>query len=312
MKTKYIIFILLFATLFITSCDDTETLIPSDINEFSIYDFPQGNDTWDATFEDIYKEHGVQIIYKGFTEKDIINKSWVGEISLGSNYVWGYYTDADSLQMLSKFFSENVFKYLPVEISKRSFPPYLIIPKDFSILYDYSEWGLGIVVDPQFTTTSDGLDFWLMSPPGNVIMKDGTQFNIKRISNRILSKAITTAINRGVIVPPPGFEDGMNYSTIISTSASNVNYFLKRGFTHRVNYVTTNKNNTVTNPTTAVAGLKKNDFLNCVNVVMWDPDIDTRYAAYPEVLRRCKLVRDHLKSEYNIDIEAIAKSISVE
>lgn len=309
MKVKYLVFLFTIAIsgILLYSCDDSETLTPTYIESMSRFDFPQGSDEWDKIFEKIYEEHGVQIIYKEVTDADIA-KSWNGASSSGE-FRWHYYSHPDTLMKLANYLNDSVFSFLNPEISKKTFPPYIYTIQDYTQIY--RNLTTGEIVHTQAQPYYDNkLDFWLISMTNNTLYNNNLTLVESGFRCRIFSSYFTNAIQRGLIKIPAQFMATVDYTTpIVLTPDTDNNYFLKRGFVHRINLVASDVNRVRTTPTTGLDTQKNfDDFFNYLVMLTYDPNYKTTYKDYPLIIERSQIVIDYMKSEYNIDMEKLGES----
>ena len=312
-KNIYItLFIAVFA-LFSYSCDDSETLESSDIDTMSRFEFPEGSNEWDKIFKDIYEEHGVQIIYKGFTESDL-NKSWTGTPGAGT-FEWRHYTNPDTLTQLAHYLNDSIFRYLNPEMSRKVFYPYIYIPQGYASLFIHPTTGAILSRTPQ-VFISEKMDFWLLSVKNEAIFHNESAYQYTFVSTRkrLFAAYLTTAINRGLIVPPSDFKEGMDYTTPIKEGTADVddeNYFLRRGFVNRINLISGSYDRVFTTYTSGAIKLDNlnngEDFKNYLFALIYEPDMVGRYGIYPNILKRYPKVQDYMKLQYGIDLQAIAK-----
>ena len=310
-KNTYIFLIMLLAAMF-ASCDDNETLTPSDIDSLSRYEFPQGEENWDNIFDEIYQQHGTQLLYKDFTSKDL-EKKWVEDNAFGdAKYIWRYYPEdgTDTLQVLSNYLRDKIFAYLNPEISKETFKPYIYLASGFQLASYFGEY----VFYTNMPLLADGMDYWIFSLPPNVIYGKPLEANEKYIRTQIIAAYFRAAYERGALVMPAGFGNNVDYSTQLEIEdTTNENYFLNRGFTHYINLQASNEKDMRIPPegykAEQLSKLKNGaDFINYITALIFDPDFNNTYKDYPLVLERASIVIDYMKEQYDIDLIAIAQS----
>lgn len=302
--------LMLFAILFV-GCSDEDSLTPSEL-EISRYDFPQGSESWDKNFDKIYQEHGTQLLYKEFTQKDL-NKNWVedpfGAVNESS---WDYYKEdsTDTLQVLSEYLKNRIFAYLNPEISKQTFKQYIYLLNRYQ---NKTTFGPVVNITP-LPLTTEGIDNWIVSLPAALIYNENPTDEQKHIRDRIIAEYFKTAFARGVIAAPKGFGNDVDYTTLVETSKTDSpDYFLTRGFVHFINYQVTKASQMRSIPQGYKAEMMSKlrsgaDFTNYIVALIFDPDFNNTYKDYPLILKRAATVSDYMKDKYDIDLTAIAQS----
>ncbi len=120
-------FMAVLAALLLTGCYSEDPLKATEMEGLSSkFDFPQGTTEADAVFERIYEKFGTQVIYKDFTERDLL-RSWTlpsGYAGGDLTYLYKYVTDPDKLLEAALTIEKKVFGLLPEDIMKEVLKPY--------------------------------------------------------------------------------------------------------------------------------------------------------------------------------------------
>ncbi|WP_443938399.1 hypothetical protein [Pedobacter sp. MW01-1-1] len=301
MKTIKKVLCFLALAVALVSCSKDEAPIVSEnlIDETIRFNFPEGDKPWDLKFKAIFDKFDVVPIYKTVTANDF-NKKWEG---FTANFKGTPLTD-EQAEKYADFMADEVFYYFNPSIAKQVMPVYLYMVTDLSIYYAY----LG---GYQFTlSTNTGFDYWAFTLDGTDLQKFmAGDTEIRRIRRNMLNIwYLKMAVDRGLIVEPAGFKDGINYTAAINNTASTPNYFAKRGFVARPNQLTMQ---TIT-PNTSISTMAtaNGDFLNFIAIALYYPkaEFDVIYpiSLYPQVHQRYNLVVNKLKNDYNIDLQKIA------
>lgn len=304
MKIKYF-FISLIVTvpLLFLSCDSEDNIIPTPIDTMSRFEFPEGNDEWDKAFENLYENHGCQMIYKKFDMNDL-KKSWTVDGFISGDPQFEHYENEEELNNIHKIFEEKIFKYLNPELSKKVFPPYIYLAKNYKAPFFGMYWS-------PLAFDTGGMDAWVVSFDESLTLpSSGKQPTIinKYVPGWIIAQYFkVAAINRSLINIPQKFIVETDYETKIDFYTETAdNFYKKRGICHRMNFQsqrvfgTPNDKEFGENPI-------KYDFWNFIVMLTVDLDFETTYTDYPLVVKKANLVLNYMKDEYNIDLQEIAR-----
>ena len=178
--------------------------------------------------------------------------------------------------------------------------------------------GTGGTTDPNFVPLKiDGFDYWAISFT-NDEMSNMDPYSKKVKRNIFFRTFIENAIRKGSITEPAEFKDGMDYKTNFNTNKpKDPNYYLTRGFLDIF------KEQDLSPRTPFFIGEYTGigyenpdiypyaDFVYYIRAAMWyTPDEFEAYyptAKYPLIKKRYDIVINHLKNNYGIDIQQIAK-----
>ena len=166
---------------------------------------------------------------------------------------------------------------------------------------------------------TDGFDYWAISFTDNEI-EHPTQQALKVRRATFIYLMIEAALQNGNITEPNNFKSGIDYSTQIvnkDDQKDNPNYYLNRGF---INIIPRTFNSLgsapssishYTNPSWEPDAYPYRDFLIYVRASMFytRAEFQATYSptTYPLVNQRYEIVINHLKNNYGIDLEGIAK-----
>lgn len=290
--------------MLISACSREEEELTS-LNLFSPtrFDFPQGNNSWDDKIVEIQKEFGISLIYKDFTYKDL-NKNWItpsGAVYYGNNL------NDEQAEFYVDFLEKQVFKYLDKEIFK-------IVKAQYFYLVDSLHNTIGPFIVPHEMKTN-GLDFWAICflPEHVESFNNNDEAFIKRRRNIAIFPVIEKAVNRGIITEPVDFKNGIDYSTALKYrdyDSEHEDYFLRRGFVHKV-YLDFSRYTYNTSITTL--SKQGEDFLQYIKIAMFltKEEFNTLYpiSEYPLLHTRYEMLIKHLKTNYNIDVQAISEGL---
>lgn len=313
------IFLLVILFLVFSSCYEEDKIIPTNEEDVMLrFEFPQGNNSWDNDIVEISKEFGVYLIYKGFDTTDF-NRTWTGGGLVGTEWIAGDLQSDEQAEFCVDFMKNHVFYYLNAEILDRVLPQYIYLVYDFhnDVNLVLIPGVLEMYMKNFQTFNMDGLDFWMTclfygEPDPSTGEKPETpetpeDFRIRR--GEILGGILRKAFEKGNIKLPAGLGDGIDYKTSLLTSDADKdeeNYYLFRGFPGNVDPSFNSSGVGDVKP------MQINEYfiqlmffsMRYTKVElneMWDPN------KYPLVHQKQQLVVDWMKSEYGIDLEAIAE-----
>ena len=319
MKNLLFTTIILISFLF-TSCYKEDALVATSANSADRFLFPQGNNSYDNSANEIFKKFGVKIIYKDFRDVDF-NLSWtntaVGKV--------GYSVSQDQEKDAVEFIVDNFFKYLSPQITNKILLPYFYVADSIyqkSLISNATTTLESVVAYPY---VYNGLDYWSFCWNG---AGQWTKLNGSLISSSLpttrpvtsyqkfyrrgvmLKEVFKKDVLNGIIKIPDGFATGFDFTTAIKYAAgteTDVNYYKRRGFPGQM----TNVNNfdltqltlvTRTNPTQIFA-----DYIHlCMRYQADSIEILYPKAKYPLIHEKYPIVIDFIKNQYKIDLSSIA------
>lgn len=311
----YIVLIAIVSLLF--SCTGSEDpLTPSDIDPVSRFTFPEGNDEWDDIFVDIHERYGLYPIYKSWNNTDL-SKTWVGGAASLYTFEGRYFENGtlDSLSVVAKFLRDDIFGHVGPDIVKSLYgnKDYLYIVNTYKA-FSYG----GIAFTTPLMNAIEGMDFVLLSfyaPLGDFGTGHPFLFEDRSSMNQFIQRAsmfytfiVNAGISKKLIAVPSEILTGLDLTTRILVDDDDDNdsdYYLNRGFPDLV--PTTFK---VVNKPTKIGDFKTAEgvFGNYIRLAMrYDKDsINTLYGNYPIVMEKYNLVVNHMKNNYDIDLQGIA------
>lgn len=305
---KIYLFFLTIACISLAGCSDEETFSSSEMESISRFEFPEGDKDCDKILEDIFEEHGVRVIYKGWTEKDW-SKSWLGEPA-SHEYVGEHFVNEELDSVVNRM-NKEFFSYLNPEISKAILKPYIYLVKDYGYWFQFHP-SIPARFNPVVYPSVAGMDNRLISPNMNIVMGTETPLKIKQFRCNILYHLyIADAINRGVIVQPANIYDGLDMTTAVIEKEGDPNHYLARGYVKGINIYFTGLDhfNGSNNPKKYVGEANTLYFREYVMWAMLHPEeeMQTKYGSYPIVMEKYNLVVDYMKEKYGLDLKAMAK-----
>lgn len=320
MKNKFKIISWFLAAIFCMGCEKEDTLTPSEGGILSRFEFPQGNQSWDETAKEIYNRFGVYVIYKDLSNPDF-NHSWTG--AAGLSYFGGSLNDQQA-EIAVNFLKRHIFAYLDRRILAKIFPPYWYLAYNF-----YSEYvfipGLPPSRVPQ-RFIQDGLDFWVtclfwdpstgFSEPADTPQ---TAEEWRKYRGEIMQLLLASACDKGNIVAPAGFHDGIDYQKKLSSSSDaykeDPDFYIVRGFPGiRMGSVgfSLGKLSSITNTNPA------NNFVAYLQMCIrytkeeYEEMYPSSKSCYRLIWQKRNLLIDYMKTQYGIDLEAIARGPETE
>lgn len=325
MNIKYL-FLVLVLWLAAVSCDNEDTLYPTEPTKGVTFEFPEGSDAWDRDLEEIATRFGTKCIYKNLQESDYF-RTWTAAASGATNFIVSKLPDDRLAKLYTQFFKEHIFRFLSPECTKGVLPNYIFFAYDFcSVNKRALSPGDTLIYHSTNNTKMkfDGMGFWsfcyeteehlsIMGLPWKSTISVGDVKFVQEERDVQLRNIFRQMVDAGTIVPPVEFESGgeLDYATPISYGAVNMqneNYFITRGFPKRLTnlkqygkfvdlYSITNTGRIET-------------FVDYLNLALRLPreQVYTEYANYPLVIRFYDLTVKYMKEKYGMDIAAIAET----
>lgn len=339
MKRQHIFTVIITFIVAITaiSCNDSkEVLTPSGDYSPIRGGFPQGDSKLDSIINDIKKDYGVYLIYKGIREGDL-NRDWMS-MGTGDLYVAGKEEERDlgeigwdlpddQLPLYVDFFRNHIFPNISREIANTALPVKIYMinglrtePRDFG---QENEVSPGTDTNPYKTIKLGTFDSWAVSLD-NVIAKSGDEqeYAFKQMRCILTIEIIKNAIEKKEIVSPDEFWSKFNFSEdqkIDNDDPTKANYKYKLGFVDRINdnFGTGNKNQIWPNDIIKSSYYWEKDkyaeynlFTTYIKNIMWltPEEFNTRYPSskYPLIKEKYDIVVKHMKEVYGIDLVGIA------
>ncbi|MDR2130589.1 MAG: hypothetical protein LBP56_05405 [Odoribacteraceae bacterium] len=305
MKTKHILYLLLFC-LPAWGCADEDPIVPEGPGALlSTIPFPQGDDPWDTIFEEIYREYGVKILYKDFTDKEW-SRSWVASVS--SSLTGGRFETPAELNAAAAFMKHYIFDFFDPDMLTGVFRPYIYLVKDMKFA--------GVPY-----TLLVGMDNWTFSPvAGTTDPADYTGY-VYGPKLHVLTEILTRAFVNGRITLPAAFYEGVDYKTPItsyrkaSTDNEMSNISCRRGFLDDVtteglpffpDYYSARANPVISE----MSSNPDKEFASFVHYILILRDRDRyfadgcRFEHSPLLKRRMDIVEEHLKRVHGVDLIA--------
>lgn len=316
MRTLYTLLGLLIS-LTLASCYEEDTLTPTEGGVELRFNVPQGSNSWDTYFAEIYDEYSVYFIYKDLQNEDF-NRGWVDS---GNPLADGYQGSGCSNDEMSKFYEEflrkHIFAYINSAVTKKVFPIYWYLSYNV-----HMETTVEIIPGWVFTSyvpaneITEGLDFWSTclfgeDNPSEPYLIPTNQSIFSQRRKMILGNILSQAVKKKNIAIPQDFSNGLNYKTklINSTGKENdANYYLTRAFpgSVRLGKFLLDETDNNSNPPN-----EEDTFIGYILQSMYFTEAESMVefpaAKYPLLTEKFALVRKHLKDRYQIDLNAIAE-----
>lgn len=344
-------FYVLLATILLVSCYKEDKLSVSENVTAELFHFPQGTNSWDKEIEQIYKDHGVKLVYKDYTPAKF-NGSWLAIDN--KNEFYGSDMTDEQVQNDVKFFQEEVFKYISPAITKDCFPTYIYLCYDAFRVEDGRK-----SFPTRLHLSNPG--YWISCLEGTVKLDGTSRDSIDRpktlmerrdARGRIFQRIFCMAIIKGNIKPPKEIMEGglIDYKKplrilgntvtkdvdLTDPNVKNVviddpNLSLNRGIPNGLsstffveNYTSTEANKFRFRDFGLLASIGTEtpekvlwDYINMImryNIEELRAGyiLSSAWTTFPVLIERHPLVYkirqiviDYMKSEYNIDLEAI-------
>lgn len=318
------------------SCSDDEVLTPSGNYSPIRGGFPQGDSKQDSIINEIKKDYGVYLIYKGINEKDL-NREWVST-GTGPLYVAGYEEERDNgeigwdlpaeqLPLYVDFFNNHIFDNISKEIVNSAIPIKIYMINGLRTeARDYGEENQessGTDTDPYKSIKLGTFDNWAVCLD-NVISKEGEEKKeaLKQMRCVLIIEIIKNAIDKGEIDSPNEFWSGFNFGEdqkIDNNDPTRDNYKYKLGFVDRINdnFGTGSQKQVWPNDIiTSSYYWEKNKypdynlFTTYIKNIMWlTPEgFEARYPSnkYPMIKEKREIIVNHMMEKYGINLVGIA------
>ncbi|MCL2561273.1 MAG: hypothetical protein FWE10_02995 [Rikenellaceae bacterium] len=314
MKLKYFLYGLA-VSLLLVSCYSEDALHADDDEYGAIrFNFPQGNNTWDDDIVKIADDFGIYIIYKDITIADM-NRSWIT-----ANYTyWADPFDSDAnIEWSVNFLRDHIFAHLTPEVIKGVFPPYYYLVQDcYYNLPPSTSYRFQRNIFFNKMMPAGGMDFMLtcqiyteekMIERGLNVADGKTPETPVEFWNRrgpILYPILRLAVSAGNIVVPAEFLEGFDYITPINRNFPDPNNAWTRGMV-TVSDLWGYFWQGTTRPTPEAnffQYMHMTMFFNDEGLEEWWPEAD-----YPFLRSKQRFVRDYLKQEYGLDLDAVRAS----
>ena len=284
------------AVMTLVSCYSEDALVPTQLNDEPLFDFPQGNSESDRTLQQIQERFGCYAVYRGITPK-LLNRAWVN-LYPTMTLVADEISDAE-LPFYVDFLSEHLLSCFDADTFGAFLPRYFFLVKNLH----REDNGIAKTHMPIKT---DGVDFWAVSFESR-FLENPVVSELRRPRLQLAYELILRALDAGLIEIPLNFSEGIDYETPICNDFSNPhseNHFQTRGF---VAYVQPDFSVETKSYTVEIAAAKNQDFLMYVRKMLYStPEVfEAENGSYDLVMKRYRIVLNCLKT-YGVDLSAIA------
>ena len=301
----------------LASCYEEDALTPTEGGVELRFNVPQGSNSWDDYFAEIYDDYSVYFIYKNLQDEDY-NRSWVNSGGLtGDGYQGSGCLNDEMAKFYEDFLRRHIFAYINSGITQKVLPIYWYLSYNVhteTTIEPIPGWVFTSYVPANEIT--DGLDFWSTCMFGEdnpsepyLIPTDQSIFSQRR--KMILGEILSQAVKKKNIAIPEDFSYGLDYKTKLVNSIGeeeNANYHLTRAFPGSVRlgkFILDEISNNSTPPS------EENTFIGYILQAMYfsEAESSVQYPAekYPLLTKKFTLVRKYLKEKYKIDLNAIAE-----
>lgn len=295
----------------LASCYEEDALTPTKEGIELRFNVPQGNNSWDTYFADIYDEYNVYFIYKDLQSEDF-NRSWIGSGGLiGDGYQGSGCLNDEMAKFYEDFLRRHIFAYINSRITQKILPIYWYLSYN---VHTKMEFLPGMVFKTPANEITNGLDFWSTCMFGEdnpsepyLIPTDQSIFNQRR--KMILGNILSQAVIKKNIAIPEDFSYGLDYKTKLVNSIGeeeNANHYLTRAFPGTVKLGKFLLNPPYNN---SVPPTEENTFIGYILQAMYftEAESSVSFEKYPLLTEKFTLVRKYLKDKYQIDLNAIAE-----
>ena len=229
MKIRYLLLLITGLSLFLGGCYDEDKAVPSGDYSPVRFEFPQGNESWDKLFEQMYDDFGICVIYKDFTPGDL-NKNWT--ISAGGDWT-GHPVPDDHMPKYEDLLKNYLIPFLgKKEIVEACSPLYLYLAEDLG--GGMASYGMDLGVNLK------GLDFWaigLVDTIKIIFPYEGVEDFRKGLVSFVYNQIVENAVVKGLVPEPNDFQSGIDYKTEVEKSdVEDPNYYATRGFVGLITY----------------------------------------------------------------------------
>lgn len=298
----------LLGCLLLASCYNEDALTPAGDESVDRFEFPQGSNAWDEDLQEIFDQYGVMLIYKGVTSTDL-SRSWISYSSTNSSAE--ELTDGE-VEFMVNYLKNHIFAYLSPKVTSKVFKPYWFLLKNY-----FSD-------NSPMKSNYNGLDFWASclhfteevyaeKTAGSYYesqwnkYKDlpSTKDDYFSLRGSCLYKILQDCVNLGNISIPEEYDEGFDYSTeFVTKDPTSENYPYNRGFITVSDafgyfYQITSKK--------PITRLK--NFFQYIHLGFYysEEEIEEKFPreTYPFLREKLDIVKNHLKTTYNIDLQAI-------
>lgn len=300
------IILALAAAIAFSSCYTEAPLVPSDVVDEILFDFPQGNRDYDREIQQLQEQYGTYVIYKDIDRK-LLNRAWVNVYI--NSYIKSDPVPEGLVQWYVDFVKGNVFRYFDPERFAVYMPKYLFLVSNMHMVLDG-------VDKKHMPAKTDGVDFWAVSFQTT---ESGALSNPDERLTRIMLaySVLEKIVNEGRIEIPSGFYEGIDYTTTVYDDINNPDklsskyHYKTRGF---VKYVDPSfeYNSPMTATFFSVAGSHNGDVLIYLREMLYETTaaFQSEYGAFPLVMRRYGIMLDAFR-KIGIDIAAIADGTQI-
>lgn len=282
------------AAMTLVSCYSEDDLVPTQLSDDLLFDFPQGNSESDRTLQQIQERFGCYVVYRGITSQ-LLNRAWVN-IYPTMTLVADEISDSE-LPFYVDFLSNHLLNYFDAEIFSAFLPRYFFLVKNLH----REDNGVAKVHMPIKT---DGIDFWTISFESSVLENPiVSELRLPRL--QLAYELILQALNAGVIEIPLNFSEGIDYTTQISSNDPNSkDYFRNRGF---VAYVKPDFSLQTTSYLVSIPAAQNQDFLMYIRKMLFSTSeaFAAENEGYDLVMKRYRIVLDCLNT-FGVDLSGIA------
>ena len=307
---RYLLLLITGLSLFLGGCYDEDKAVPSGDYSPVRFEFPQGSESWDKLFEQMYDDFGICVIYKDCTPGDL-NKNWT--ISAGGDWT-GHPVPDDHMPKYEDLLKNYLVPFLgKKEIVEACSPLYLYLAEDLG--GSYASYGDNVGVN------LNGLDFWaigLLDTIKFIFDIPGIEDFRHGLVHSVYNKIVENSVVKNLITEPVGFQAGIDYKTEIEKeNPEDPNYYMNRGFVGYITCMTSmccmfNWSDYWYGNIEQIVTAKGGDFMMFTRAAMrWTKEeFEEKFPPekYPLVNARYKMVVEQFKN-YGFDLPGFAKKV---
>lgn len=212
---------LILLSLGLFACTDDDNIDITGNKSVLCFDFPQGDQPWDKEIEQIAKDWGMYIIYKG-VDSVCLNKVWTNPMPSAAIFTCTEPSGEQVRQYLavvSKYMLDMMDKTNPDDFKK--LPLYLYIVNDFKNMNPKSQ-----DFGKHTRFYQDGLDYWALSMTSEAWDADTTDKDFRLFACMYVYQRIKEGFQTGKYEVPADFTAMTDYEYPVSVRVMSYEDFL--------------------------------------------------------------------------------------
>ena len=222
MMRNRIYWFLLLLGLGLVACNDNDNIGEVGTLGLIRYDFPQGNDPWDLEIEQIAKDWGMYIIYKG-VDSTALNQKWTTSGLRSPRFVCNT-PSAEEIQVYLKLVKESLLSTMDQNSreDREQLPLYLYLVNDFRDNNPLSQ-----TYGRHYQLKKDGFDYWCLSMSSEELAQEMTPEAMHLIACSFSYPGVKARFTSGEYKIAPDFLGMSDYETRIGIRNVSMEQFRK-------------------------------------------------------------------------------------